>query len=80
MEDISVAVAKKIVEKYNIHIAELETIHAENKLFVEEANKNPEHPDVKMWAEWASMILKQLDELKSHRTFWQEKYIDNKHE
>lgn len=79
MEDITTAVAKKIIAKYDSHILELETIHEENKMFVEKANRDSENPDIKMWAEWASAIIKQLNELKAHRTYWQEKYIDKKH-
>lgn len=79
MEDFTVSVAKRIVAKYNNHIQELESIHEENKSFVEQANKNPDHPDIKMWSEWASAIAKQLEELKMLRNFWQEKYIDKIH-
>lgn len=75
MEKFTKKVAETIIKKYDTHIKELETIHNENQKFVETANQDSENPEIIMWSVWAKEILSQLEWLKAHREYWNQKYL-----
>ena len=65
---------KRIVGKYEQLIEELNAIHEENKELVDEANKDPDKPEVREWARLARENLRRIQMAEAERDFLKEKY------
>lgn len=68
---------KRIISKYDEAIKEHENINEDNKKFVEQANQNPDNPEVRERMRYALENHRQLDMLKLEREYLIKKYLKN---
>lgn len=66
---------RRIIKKYDDLILELRAIDAENKAFVDEANQNPDHPEIINRMALARQNLRLLQIAQAEREYLHDLYV-----